>query len=261
MTTLFHFGDSAAPLVGVYHAPMIRGSSTPAVLLCNPFGEEAIRAFRIFRLIAQRAAEAGAPAMRFDYFATGDSSGECGDARLAGFASGVLDAHQELLDMSGAARAIWVGLRLGAAAAALAASERPQGLAGLALWDPVVSGAAYLDELRAGHGAAIAAQIGRPPADHRGEALGFEVSSGLQQELEGLNLLALKKTARRVAVIAGRDPPTDPALKEALVSAGAEVEWIEDPGEATWNSDRALNAFVVPAKTIDLLLERIGRWR
>lgn len=36
--TSFHFGDTDAPLVGVYHRPAVRAPGVPAVLLCNPFG-------------------------------------------------------------------------------------------------------------------------------------------------------------------------------------------------------------------------------
>ncbi len=260
MSTAFHFGDSARPLYGVFHAAKLRAGG-PAVLLCNPFGEEAIRAFRIYRLLAEKLAAEGAPTLRFDYYATGDSSGDCSEASLSGFVEGIREAHQELLDMSGAARSIWIGLRLGGAAAVLAARQSPQGLAGLILWDPIVTGAAYLDELAAGHRAAIESQIGRPPSDALSEAIGFELTDEFRRELAALNLLLGERTARKVIVIAGGDPATDPALRTALTDAGADVDWRADLDEASWNSDKALNSFVVPTRTLELIVETVRLWR
>ncbi|MBK7659827.1 MAG: hypothetical protein IPJ28_12035 [Betaproteobacteria bacterium] len=43
------------------------------VLLCNPFGQEAIRAHRLVRVLGDRLAAAGFAVMRFDYYGTGDS--------------------------------------------------------------------------------------------------------------------------------------------------------------------------------------------
>src|SRR5207245_1595647 len=46
------------------------------LVLCNPFGYEAICAHRTLRHFAEAAADAGIPALRFDYDGTGDSVGE-----------------------------------------------------------------------------------------------------------------------------------------------------------------------------------------
>jgi hypothetical protein len=53
-----------------------------AVLLCNPFGQEAIRCHRAFRLLSARLASSGIPSLRFDYFGTGDSPGNDGEGDL-----------------------------------------------------------------------------------------------------------------------------------------------------------------------------------
>ncbi len=71
--TAIHFGTSGRELFGIYHAAEVVSPSRPAVLLCNPFGQEAVRAHRIYRILAERLARAGHNVMRFDYYATGDS--------------------------------------------------------------------------------------------------------------------------------------------------------------------------------------------
>ena len=86
-------------------------------------------------------------------------------------------------------------------------------------------------------------------AEPPGEALGFVVSPRMASDLAALNLAtAPGKTAKRVSIIAGSK--TDRSIADALGGAGAEVTWREDFGEASWNSDQALNAFVVPARTL-----------
>lgn len=250
------FGDSRRALYGVYHAPQSRQARPRAVVLCNPFGEEAVRAFRIYRLLAERLAEAGAHVLRFDYYGTGDSAGDCAEADLGGFADSILEAQTELLDISGARDCAFVGLRLGAAAAVLAAARAATRPALLVLWDPIVSGRDYLHELAAGHRHAIKTQTGVEPmqADPPGEALGFLVSPRMANDLAALNLAAPSgKTPKRISIVAGAR--TDRSIAEALGRAGAEVTWREDFGEASWNSDQALNAFVVPARTLEQVAE------
>jgi pimeloyl-ACP methyl ester carboxylesterase len=243
------FGDSKRPLYGVYHPPA--GRSGRAVVLCNPFGEEAVRAFRIYRLLAEQLAEGGAHVLRFDYLGTGDSASDCGEACLSGFADSIIEAAAELGDMTGAKETLLIGLRLGAAAAAMAAARFPVGPSALILWDPVVSGRDYLDELRAGHETAVRVQTGHAPPSTEpiSEALGFAVSARMAAELSKFDLRqSAGKPARKVFVIAGE--ATDPSLADAMRAKGADVLWREPTGETSWNSDQALNAFVVPARTL-----------
>jgi len=254
MATPLFFGDSKRPLYGVHQAPLTGGRSR-AVVLCNPFGEEAIRAFRIYRLIAERLAAAGVSVLRFDYAATGDSAGACEAASLAGFAESIALAQEEIVDISGARDCIFIGLRLGASAAVIAATTTSARPSALVLWDPVVSGTDYLKELSEGHARAIETQIGSRPAitDPPSEALGFAVPETLGDELKALDLLRTTRApARRVAIVAG--PRTDRRLGETLLRLGAETVWRDDPGDASWNSDDALNSFAVPAKTLEIIV-------
>ncbi len=254
MPTPIQFGDSKRPLYGVYHAPASR--SGRAVLLCNPFGEEAVRAFRIYRRLAEELAARGAHVLRFDYFGTGDSAGDCREASLSGFAESIIEAQAELLDMSGARECVFVGLRLGASAALMAAARAQPKPTVLVLWDPVVSGAQYLAELRAGHEAAVRLQTGSAPAaaEPISEALGFALSPVLADELAALDLKrAAARPMRKACVAAGA--ATDAALGDVLRAAGTETVWREDTGEASWNSDQALNAFVVPLRMLKQIVE------
>ncbi len=142
--TALHFGPSDSPLFGAYHPALVREPRAPAVLLMNPFGVEAIRSNRMFRLLAEKLAATGSAVLRFDYYGTGDSAGSCDEFTMAGARMNIQAANQELLDLSGAKRVVWVGLRLGAMLALQAVlSEKPKSLRGIVLWDLIANGSDY----------------------------------------------------------------------------------------------------------------------
>ena len=49
------------------------------VVLCQPFGREAMWVHKGWRVFAEALADSGAPTLRFDYAGTGDSAGESED--------------------------------------------------------------------------------------------------------------------------------------------------------------------------------------
>ena len=75
----FFFGSSERPLYGVHHPPRERGPRESGVVLCYPMGQEYMRSHRAFRQLANLLTRKGHHVFRFDYFATGDSSGASGE--------------------------------------------------------------------------------------------------------------------------------------------------------------------------------------
>ena len=103
-TSVFHFGSAERYLVGTLHyTPRLRRRSA-AVLLCNPMGEEAARAHRLYRVLATQLERAGYAAQRFDYVGTGDSAGSDEDATVASFRDDIELAAAELSRRSGVDR-------------------------------------------------------------------------------------------------------------------------------------------------------------
>lgn len=255
-------GDAAPVrqlLVSTQATPRLRPRGA-AVLLCNPFGEEAVRAHRAYRVLARRLDEAGYPTMRFDYAGTGDSSGEAGEHGIADWLADIAAAADALRADSGQSRIVVIGLRLGATLAALAAQRGLLRPAHLLLWDPVVDGAGYLHDLERAHRDYLRSELGAAaPADDGGplaEALGTPLTPALRAELAATDLAAAPPAAPVVTVLrTQRDVDAD--RLHAAWSTDSRTHWIDLDASASWNSDAALNAAVVPMRELLALIARI----
>lgn len=262
MANEFYFGEGTARLFGAYHPPVGAGGSGPNVILCPPFGEEAIRSFRIFRRLADAIAAAGGASLRFDYFGSGDSAGASEDLTFETMQADIRAAHDEIHAMRPGARTVWLGLRLGANAAIEAAATADEGRqggpgpAGLILWEPVTHGAAHLEDIAARHVEATGFAGGASRAGE--EALGFPLGAVMRDAIRRIGSECWGRRPARKALIVSDDAGS---LPERLSAAGASVQVAAPPRDAPWNSDRALNSFSVPVRTIDFLATAIAEWR
>lgn len=145
MDALF-FGSTQAPLYGVYHPALSSQRRGEGVVLCYPFGQEYMRAHRAFKILARSLSARGYDVLRFDYRGSGDSHGDIKDHTPLDWLEDIGTACDELRDMSGATKMTLIGLRLGALLATIAARQDP--FCKLVLWDPVISGKHYLQEIR-----------------------------------------------------------------------------------------------------------------
>lgn len=141
----FYFGPSVSSLYGAYHEPVgLRRNE--GIVLCYPFGQEYMRAHRSFRRLAINLAARGFAVLRFDYRGTGDSSGDMQGVSVQDWLGDIQYAVQELKDIAAVSSVSLIGLRLGAILAA--ATAQNLNLSRLVLWDPLISGEAYCDEIR-----------------------------------------------------------------------------------------------------------------
>lgn len=256
--TPFRFGPPHRQLYGVLHRTESGRAPTGAVLLCNPFGQEAIRTHRMFRVLSERLARAGIHAMRFDYFGTGDAAGDDTDGDLDIWRDDVLRAHEELRKRAPGVPVTWLGVRLGATLAALAAEHSPDAAERLVLWEPVAHGCAYLDELAAHHAHALAASYSLVPKRFRAapadEAIGFGMGPRLVAQLRAMNparLATLK--ARHATLIAGASAPDAAAYAEAYRRNGCPADEHVFEHAFDWASEEAINTALVPQEALQLL--------
>lgn len=267
--TPYFFASGNRRLMGLYHAPEAPRTPRSAVIFCNPFGQEAIRSHRMYRVLADRMARSGYAALRFDYSCTGDSEGECTEGRLAHWIEDVRAADREVVARSGATRVTWVGLRLGATLALLAADRDPGHEVNLVVWDPVLSGANYLKELAQAHvgflanvfrwkPGRVARSRGIRALDSMQELVGFEISPELRREIEAIDLGAQRRILSRSVTVLGDQPAEEYAKLRAVVAAsGREARYVPIEPDAPWDSEEALNASTIPARTLDALLAAV----
>ncbi len=183
--------------------------------------------------------------------------GECTEGRLAHWIEDVRAADREVVARSGATRVTWVGLRLGATLALLAADRDPGHEVNLVVWDPVLSGANYLNVFRWKPGR-VARSRGIRALDSMQELVGFEISPELRREIEAIDLGAERRILSRSVTVLGDQPAEEYAKLRAVVAAsGREARYVPIEPDAPWDSEEALNASTIPARTLDALLAAV----
>jgi alpha-beta hydrolase superfamily lysophospholipase len=233
-----HFGAPGRPLFGFYHPPEDGLWRGVGVVLCNPIGTDQTRSERTLRHLAERLSASGFACLRFDFFGTGDSGG---DGLVGGIVRSWLEdvglAVDELRLRSGAETIAMVGLRIGASLALTHAAERGD-VDSLVLWNPCLSGQAFVNEVTRLHKiyARIEPQmLSAPTLAATGqigqEALGCFLSNDFIDDLSQVDLLQTsRRPARRTLVIDGGGLAGRDALMAHLQALGAAPELQSHPG-------------------------------
>src|SRR5438128_4798529 len=113
----------AGPVFAVHHRARAAVAQGRGVVLCNPFGIEALTAHRAYRHLAERLADAGISAVRFDYHGTGDSSGRDEDPdRLGAWVESTRACMRWLRARDGVSEVALFGVRFGGLIAMQAAN-------------------------------------------------------------------------------------------------------------------------------------------
>lgn len=257
-----NFGDPARRLTGIYHSPESSGEKGACALLCNPFGQEAIRSHRMLRVLADRLCRNGVFVLRFDYYATGDSAGEDHEGEIEGWIADVRQAHTELVRRSGCTRVSWFGLRLGASLAALASGRVAGPPSQLVLWDPVVDGSSYLADLARAHVESAKASWGprwvieegirrRAMVECETEALGFPLTDTLKRQLREMTSSSFGSIqAARVTLFSSRGAHPVPGPDRAFAASGRDIAVKPIQAEIDWTTNEAMNSSIAPFEDI-----------
>jgi pimeloyl-ACP methyl ester carboxylesterase len=232
------FGPASEPLFGFYHPPRV-GSREPrrlAIVLCPPFGYEAMCAHRPYRKLAEQLANAGFPVLRIDYHGTGNSAGDDREpGRVPAWIASIHAAIEHVGQLSGCSKVGLFGARLGACLAALAADSRSDVVA-LALWGPSLTGNTFLREELAVHKlrAQQRAQLVNKAVttDQDGEALGFVLTSETTRELKAINLGKIVRAPASALVLTRDTPLQEPRVAKQLEDLGARAICEDGPGYA-----------------------------
>jgi alpha-beta hydrolase superfamily lysophospholipase len=232
-----YFNSGSNQLFGWLHMPAGKPRSDLGVVICKPFGYEAICAHRSIRTFAETAAAAGIPALRFDYAGTGDSSDIDPSAdQLALWTADVEAAVAELRRRTGVSRVSLIGIRLGAVMATRAAS-RCASVDSVVLVGPIVKGRKYLRDLRTAH---LAAGLSSNAED----AESANRQRGGPMEVAGFTLSPATLAALALADLESPGPPPSPNMlildgaslpsarkwSEVLAAQGNKVTYLALPG-------------------------------
>src|SRR5882757_623166 len=186
-----YFNSGEHRLFGWLHHSPNGSKADVGVVVCQPFGYEAICAHRGMRAFAEAIAAAGMPVLRFDYLGTGDSAEIDPQAdQLQIWTQDVLAATEELRLRTGVRHVCLLGFRLGALLATLAASQGNT-VSALIVVSPIITGRRYLRELRTTR---MAASLGldpsEPPLDKADARVGGMEVSGFALSAATLEALA-----------------------------------------------------------------------
>jgi len=255
-----YFGTPEEPLFGWLHRGATCADVGLAMVVCNPFGFEAVCMHRSLRQIAIAAAGAGVPTLRFDYAAGGHSAGDDSDEGdlVPRWVASVHSAIDAVKRATGATRVVLLGVRLGAVLATLAACERGD-VHGLVLVAPVVRGRAYLRELRMLGGTAMAPAVA--DGDRRAlESAGFVLSPATCEAISTLDLRSMPRAPVTRAVIAERDDlPGLGDLAPAWQRLGVQAVPQHWPGYAAMADDP--QRAVAPRPIVDGVLATLQDWQ
>jgi pimeloyl-ACP methyl ester carboxylesterase len=195
------------------------------------------------RKLAALLAREGFHVLRFDYYATGDSGGDTGHGSLSEWRQNIVSAASDIVECSGARTMSVIGLGLGAALAATA----PLDVANLVLWDPVVSGTTYLEELRELHRRQYSPMLFPPPVPRTGaggDLLGIPLPDGIEAELRAVDLLCQSSArAEHIALVVSEERPEYAALRARLdndASRRSPLEYCHVPSDSQADQQEAI---------------------
>jgi len=259
----FYFGDRSRRLFGIYHAGGATDGPPRALVLCNSWGPEYINSHRTVRQAAIQLAAAGFHVLRFDYFGTGDSAGDLTDASVAMWEDDIRVALHEVMAMSGARRVGLVGLRFGAVLANRAAVTNSMHVGQLLLWDPVVNGAAYVDELffNCDHDAEAFRELRTRPRGSGGghEVQGFPLTDAMEREIRAMSLDSVSPSVESCCDVLISGPERDEVeVRQRLVPPLDPSRIERVPARPCWSVQWPPQLVSVPAEFLRRLVERAG---
>jgi alpha-beta hydrolase superfamily lysophospholipase len=253
------FGARGRELFGLYHEPAAPACDL-AILLCNPFGYEAMVTHRSYLRLANELQRRGFAVLRFDYHGCGNSSGDDRDPdRMQAWHDSIHTALDELKALSGCAEIGVFGLRFGANLALTVAATRAD-VRALALWGPFATGRTFLREEQTVHKLRpLDPKFDRPETRAPGEieTLGFAISAQTVAAIEAHNVAGLIELKPRKALVLTRDTPLqEQRVADRLSELGAEVTFGTGGGYQLM-----MNDFMPPAETWDQVVHYFERMR
>jgi pimeloyl-ACP methyl ester carboxylesterase len=235
-----YFDSSGRCLFGFLYPRTTTARTGLGLVICRPFGFEAVCSHRALRRFAERAAGDGMPTLLFDYAGCGDSAEiELEADQIAVWTGDVAAAVEELRRQTSVERVCVLGFRLGALLA-MNAAARGAAIEAMIHVAPVLSGRRYLRDLRTSQLAA-ALREGAPPDGRASEEDPPSVEAGIEVggfQLRPASVATLMQTdlsefqaaqVQRMLFMDRSDLPAGGAWSERLTGRGIPTRYRVQP--------------------------------
>ncbi len=257
----FYFGVHEE-IFGAYQAPPPNVDRGVGVVLCYPMGQEYIRSHRAFVQLALRLADEGFHVLRFDFTGCGDSCDVVdGEVSLERWRADILTAVAELKEAVDVV--CLCGLRMGASLAATIKVDADQ-IGALVLWDPIISGNEYLEEVLRQHrtwlGGSFAKSAARKEkSTAQVETLGFLLNEKLVDGIREFDLARVTTLpADNVVVIDTQESNRLDETLEVMKTLSANVRVHRLDGPPIWEKQADVDGNTsVPIGVLDSIVEQL----
>ena len=250
----FFFGPSASQLYGVYHPAIGSHLKTEGFILCYPLGQEYMRAHRAFRQIAVQLSKCGFHVLRFDYRGTGDSAEDLDDMNASDWLGDISTAIEELKSMTGLKKISLIGLRMGALLANTISSRRDD-IERLVVWDPIISGSAYEEELYSELKKEDVEAWNFIDEENVLHFNGFALTQGLRESLKTQDMLGLKTKAVSVLQVVSTENLNFSRLREYFQKGIYEYRYSYSESPSDWNYVDDFGGILLPQPVIKTIVE------
>ena len=251
----FFFGASTQALYGVYHHPNKQLARDESILLCPPFGQEYMRSHRAFRQLATLLAQQGFHVLRFDYRGTGDSSADIEDVTVQDWLNDIETAVDELKETACTRTVHIIGLRLGGLLASAAALNKKLKIKKIVLWDPVISGESYEQELQAEINKTDSSKCNLIDAQGTLHFNGFPLSQAMRNDLKAIDLCEHNAFTQKIYHIVSSESDNAATLKNAWSALPRyQYDYVKAPGD--WNHVDESGGIMLPQP----ILQAITAW-
>ena len=183
--TPFFFKADSYNLFGILHRPENK-LVEKAFVFCQPFAEEKLWTQRVYVNFARELVKQGYAVLRFDFMGNGDSEGEFEQSTIRTNVNDINCAIELVKsEFDGIQDIGLMGLRLGASLACQIAEQRND-ICRLVLWDPILDGSRYMQELLRSNLTTQLAIYGKVTKNR--ETLIAEMKEGKTVNFEGYDL-------------------------------------------------------------------------
>jgi pimeloyl-ACP methyl ester carboxylesterase len=227
-TQPIYFKSGRETLFGWLHLPPRSARTGRGIVICKPFGYEAICAHGSIRAFADACASGGATVLRFDYAGTGDSSGGDSNAdELSQWCDDIRAAMRTLRQTYPIERMGLLGMRFGALLAGLVAADDAS-VEDLIAVAPIVSGRRYLRELRAFQATSSSGEGAQPESGI--EVTGFGLSQASVDHLAKSDLRLSARAVPQALILDRSDLPSAEPWSDTMRKLGSDVRYEALPG-------------------------------